>query len=75
MESVAEIIAALGGPTSFGVICGFSKNPGARGSDMRQRGSIPVIYWPRIVEAAQARGIEINNDVLVRVHLPRTEAA
>ena len=75
MESVAEIIATLGGPTAFGVICGFSKNPGARGSDMRQRGSIPVIYWPRIVEAAQVRGIEINNDVLVRVHLPRTEAA
>lgn len=75
MESVAEIIAALGGPTAFGVICGFSKNPGARGSDMRQRGSIPVVYWPRIVEAALARGIEINNDVLVQAHLPRERLA
>ena len=75
MESVAEIIAALGGPTAFGVICGFSKNAGARGNDMRQRRSIPVVYWPRIVEAAQARGIAINNDVLVRAHQPRTEAA
>lgn len=71
MESVAEIIAALGGPTAFGVICGFSKNPGARGSDMRQRGSIPVVYWPRIVEAAQAKGLLIDNDVLVRAHLQR----
>lgn len=71
MESVAEIIAALGGPTAFGVICGFTKNPGARGSDMRQRESIPVVYWPRIVEAAQARGLAIDNDVLVQAHLMR----
>lgn len=71
MESVADIIAALGGPTAFGVICGFEKNPGARGRDMRQRGSIPVVYWPRIVEAAQARGLAIDNDLLVRAHLVR----
>ena len=75
MESVAEIIDALGGSTAFGVICGFTKNPGARGSDMRQRESIPVVYWPRIVEAAQARGIPIDSNVLMRVHLTRTEAA
>lgn len=75
MESVAEIIAALGGPTAFGVICGFSRNPGARGSDMRQRGSIPVTYWPRIVEHARRRGIAIDNDVLVRAHQRRTAAA
>lgn len=75
MESVPDIIAALGGPTAFGAICGFSKNQGARGSDMRQRESIPVVYWPRIVEAAQARGLPIDNDVLVRVHQPRTAAA
>ncbi|EIZ83661.1 hypothetical protein WYO_3674 [Methylobacterium sp. GXF4] len=75
MESVAEIIAALGGPTAFGVICGFSKNPGARGSDMRQRGSIPVIYWPLIVDAARARGLAIDNDVLVHVHLPNDRRA
>lgn len=74
MESVAEIIAALGGPTAFGVICGFSKNPCARGSDMLQRGSIPVVYWPRIVEAARTRGIQINNDILVRAHLPREQS-
>lgn len=42
---------------------------------MRQRGSIPVVYWPRIVEAALARGIEINNDVLVQAHLPRERLA
>lgn len=38
---------------------------------MRQRGSIPVVYWPRIVEAAQARDLAIDNDVLVQAHLMR----
>ena len=70
MNSVREIIDALGGPTEFGRICGFTRNPGSRGSDMRQRGSIPVPYWPRIVEAARARGLAINNDVLVHCHQP-----
>jgi hypothetical protein len=75
MESIADIIDALGGSTAFGVICGFSKNPGARGSDMRQRGSIPVIYWPRVVEAARDKGKAIDNDVLVRAHQRRKAAA
>lgn len=77
MNSVREIIEALGGPTEFGRICGFSRNPGARGSDMRQRGSIPVLYWPRIVAAAKDKGIAIDNDVLVYVHQrsPSDEAA
>jgi len=75
METVPDIIAALGGSTAFGRICGFTKNPGARGSDMRQRGSIPVAYWPRIVEHAKAQNIAIDNDVLVRAHQPRSEAA
>lgn len=42
---------------------------------MRQRGSIPVTYWPRIVEHARRRGIAIDNDVLVRAHQRRTAAA
>jgi hypothetical protein len=71
MNSVREIIDALGGPTEFGRICGFTKNPGARGSDMRQRGSIPVIYWPRIVQAARAADLAITNDTLVAAHQPR----
>ncbi|MHB2205028.1 hypothetical protein [Methylobacterium sp. CM6257] len=71
MESVIAIIDALGGSTAFGRICGFTKNPGARGSDMRQRGSIPLVYWPRIVEHARAHGIAIDNDVLVQAHIPQ----
>lgn len=75
MKSAREIIDALGGPTQFGRLCGFTRNPASRGSDMRQRSSIPVIYWPRIVEAARARGLQIDNDVLVEVHARATAEA
>lgn len=70
METVRDIILALGGPTKFGRACGFEKYPGARGSDMLARGSIPVVYWPRVVAEAQALGLSIDNDVLVHVHQP-----
>lgn len=73
METVRDIIQALGGPTKFGRACGFEKNPGARGSDMLARGSIPVVYWPRLVAEAQSLGLPIDNDVLVRVHQPASE--
>ncbi len=68
MNSVREIIDALGGPTEFGRICGFAKNPAARGSDMRQRESIPVTYWPRVIEAAKAADKAITYETLVEAH-------
>ena len=74
MKSPRDIIDALGGPTEFGRICGFTKNPASRGSDMRQRGSIPVASWPKLVEVARTRGLQIDNDVLVRVHAPTGSA-
>ncbi|GEP00565.1 hypothetical protein [Methylobacterium haplocladii] len=71
MNSVREIVEALGGPTKFGRICGFLKNPGARGSDILARGSIPVDYWPCIVDYATANALPIDNDCLVRIHALR----
>jgi len=47
--SVQHLIDSIGGPSVFGRICGFIRNPGPRGSDMRRRGFIPVKYWPAIV--------------------------
>lgn len=47
--SVPHLIDAIGGPSIFGRVCGFKKNPGPRGSDMRRRKFIPVEYWPSIV--------------------------
>lgn len=38
-------------------------------SEMRRRKSIPVRYWPKLVEVAQERGFdEITNDTLVAIH-------
>lgn len=75
MNSVCEIIEALGGPTEFGRICGFTRHPGARGSDMRQRRSIPMRYWARVIEAAQARGKDLTTDALVKIHAEQSRVA
>lgn len=45
-------------------------------SEMRRRKSIPVRYWPKLVEAARQRGFaEITNDTLVAIHAPEPERA
>ena len=45
-------------------------------SEMRRRGSIPVRYWPKLVEAARERGFdEITNDSLVAIHAPSMQEA
>jgi hypothetical protein len=43
------MIDVAGGPSVFGRVCGFKKNPGPRGSDMRRRRNVPVEYWPKII--------------------------
>lgn len=68
MLSVADIVDQLGGPTKFGEICGFTVNQASRGSDIRRRGSIPVDYWPKIVEIAFERGLQITYETLVQAH-------
>lgn len=65
MHTVADIVDQLGGPTEFGRICGFSVNQASRGSDIRRRGSIPVDYWPKIIKAANDRGLPITYETLV----------
>ena len=74
--TVSEIIDAFGGPTSFGKVCGFERNPASRGSDMRQRGSIPPAYWSRIIEEASRRNIAgLTYEALAIAHAPTPEPA
>jgi hypothetical protein len=69
MLTVPDIIAMLGGPSEVGRICGFSRNPGARGHDLKTRGSIPARYWPAIVAAAVEKGkADITLDALAEIH-------
>lgn len=53
-DSVNAIIGAFQGVSELGRAIGAT--PQAV-SNMRARGSIPPRYWPRLVEAAKARGI------------------
>lgn len=82
MQTVADIVDALGGPTEFGKICGFERNPSARGSDIRQRGSINVRHWRAVIDAARAKGLTVDEDgkpideaFLTRLHEDRTLGA
>ena len=67
MDSVAAIIDAFG-VTDFGRVCGFEKNPCARASDMKRRGSIRPRYWPRVLAAAEKRGLPITAETLALAH-------
>lgn len=75
LQTVAEIVKALGGSTAVGRICGFDRNQAARGSDFRQRGSIPVIYWERIVASPEGRKNGITYETLVKAHAPERVAS
>lgn len=72
MLTVPDIIRMLGGPSAVGRICGFTRNPGARGHDLKTRGSIPARYWPLIVAAAAEKGKhEITLEALADLHARR----
>ena len=65
MMTVPDIIDSFGGATAFALLIG--KNP-STASEMKRNRSIPVRYWPRVVDEAASRGIHITNDTLVAAH-------
>ena len=65
MNTIADIINTLGGNAEVARMC--SKTP-SWASECKRRGSIPVEYWPRLIEVAHERGISLSADVLMRVH-------
>lgn len=71
MLTVPDIVDRLGGPTKFGRACGFTVNPGARGHDIKRRGSIPQAYWLRIVAAAAEADVsDVTLEALAKAHAP-----
>jgi hypothetical protein len=56
--TVVELIDALGGPSAFARICGFTENVHARGGDLRRRQSIPVAHWQAVIDAAHKAGFK-----------------
>ena len=57
---------------AFGKIIAFSDSVGCgyeAARQMRRRGSIPVKFWPKIIEACAEKEIEgVDYETLVRLH-------
>lgn len=72
MSNVDSIFDLFGGPAAVGRIIGKSTEHAAT---MRRRGSIPVRYWPALIEAAREKGETITADDFLRGVQPQNEAA
>lgn len=66
MKCVSEIFDEIGG--SGQMARALDVKPSAA-SEMKRRGSIPVRYWPQLVEACRARGVDVTYEQLVNLHL------
>lgn len=71
MNSIAEIIAALGGPTK---VAKTFDAPPRLVTDWRRSGSIPVRYWPALQAAAEDHGVSLSYEQLVAIHSPNTNS-
>jgi hypothetical protein len=71
-SSIPDLIDAFGGSTAFARIIGLKPSTA---SEMKRRQSIPVPYWPKVVEAAGEKNIIVNNDLLVRLHAAEKASA
>lgn len=69
MDSVNTLFKEIGGPGKMASLLGVK--PSAA-SEMKRRGSIPVRYWPQLVDGCRDKGIRgVNYDVLVSIHAER----
>lgn len=66
LDTVPGVIDALGGATKFAKIIGKGTSTA---SEMKRSRSIPVVYWPKIVEVAPGLGYpQLDSNLLMRVH-------
>lgn len=66
MKDISTLFDQIGGPAR--VAEALAVKPSAA-SEMKRRASIPVRYWPRLVDECRSRGIRgVNYDVLVDLH-------
>lgn len=69
MRTIEEIFDKLGGTGSVARIIDVKHSAA---SEMRRRQSIPVRYWPHLIEGARAAGVQIDSDTLMAIHVPAT---
>ena len=66
MRNVPSLFDAVGGPGKVAELLGVK--PSAA-SEMKRRKSIPVRYWPRLVDGCRDAGIaDVNYGSLVAMH-------
>ena len=69
MNTVEDVFLAFEGTANFADALALGLSTA---SEMRRRGSIPVKYWPRLVDEAEKRGaLTITYDRLVAIHSER----
>jgi hypothetical protein len=71
-HSFDELLALWETPKSLSVALGI---PYVNAQAIKRRKSLDVAHWPRMIELAAARGIQITNDDLVGFAIKRREAA
>ncbi len=69
MDTVPDLIDALGGPTAFAKVIGLGPDRASTASEMKRSGRISVEYWPAVMAAAKESGLRgVNEAMLVRIH-------
>lgn len=66
MQSPADILRSLGGPSRVAGALGIS-NPSTV-IKWGLRGSIPAKHWPGLIDLAAREKIRLNADALMRAH-------
>lgn len=67
-SSIDDLFAMLGGPAEVGRMLNVSTE---HASTMKRRGSIPVRYWPRLIDETAKRGHAVVYGTLVAIHAGR----
>lgn len=71
IRSVPELFDRLGGPAAVARLIG---KPASTASEMKRRRSIPVEYWPVIINAGAAQDIGLDAEKMLRLHAAREAA-
>ena len=74
MSTVQQIIGLW--PSAAEMARDIGLKRASHGTVLKWRSSIPVKYWPQLVEAAERRGIKgVTYEVLAEAHAERGRAA
>ncbi len=68
MKKIEDIFAGFEQTRSFAQALGVKPSTAYM---MRRRQAIPLKYWPKLVRIARRRGIDLDYDLLVNLHVGR----